>query len=133
MKCPSCGGAQLITDARDYTYQYKNQTVIFKKIRGDYCDSCGEVYFNDIDGQKFSTKLLKFNKKVNASLFDPSLISSVRKKLKLDQKEAGKIFGGGVNAFSRYENGKSKPPIALIKLFFILDQYPELLELIKCV
>ncbi len=26
------------------------------------------------------------------------------------------IFGGGVNAFSRYENGKTKPPLALVKL-----------------
>jgi len=24
--------------------------------------------------------------------------------------------GGGVNAFSRYENGKTKPPLALVKL-----------------
>jgi hypothetical protein len=32
----------------------------------------------------------------------------------LNQKEAGKIFGGGVNAFSRYENGKTKPPLAFI-------------------
>ena len=36
--------------------------------------------------------------------------------------------GGGVNAFSRYENGKAKPPLALVKLFKVLDRYPELLE-----
>ncbi len=28
----------------------------------------------------------------------------VRKKLDLDQRQAAEIFGGGVNAFSRYEN-----------------------------
>jgi hypothetical protein len=27
----------------------------------------------------------------------------VRKKLKLDQREAAAIFGGGINAFSRHE------------------------------
>ena len=41
--------------------------------------------------------------------------------------EAGEIFGGGVNAFSRYENGKTKPPVALVKLLKVLDRHPELL------
>lgn len=40
-------------------------------------------------------------------------ITKVRKKLDLDQREAAEIFGGGINAFSRYENGKTKPPLAL--------------------
>ena len=49
----------------------------------------------------------------------------------LDQREAAEIFGGGVNAFSRYENGKTKPPLALLKLLKVLDRHPELLEEIK--
>jgi HTH-type transcriptional regulator / antitoxin MqsA len=52
---------------------------------------------------------------------------SVRKKLDLDQRQAAQIFGGGVNAFSRYENGKTKPPLALVKLLRVLDKHPELL------
>jgi HTH-type transcriptional regulator / antitoxin MqsA len=40
---------------------------------------------------------------------DPDFIASVRKKPALDQREAAEIFGGGVNAFPRYENGKTKP------------------------
>ncbi|HCG53865.1 MAG TPA: hypothetical protein DEX10_10780, partial [Betaproteobacteria bacterium] len=37
-------------------------------------------------------------------------------------------FGGGVNAFSRYENGKTKPPLALVKLLKVLDRHPDLLN-----
>jgi HTH-type transcriptional regulator/antitoxin MqsA len=67
---------------------------------------------------------------VNASLgVSPEFVRQVRKKLNLDQKEAGKIFGGGVNAFSRYETGKTPPPVPLIKLLRILDAHPELLPL----
>jgi HTH-type transcriptional regulator/antitoxin MqsA len=55
----------------------------------------------------------------------------VRKKLSLDQREAAEIFGGGINAFSRYENGKTKPPLALVKLLLVLDRHPELLEEIR--
>jgi HTH-type transcriptional regulator/antitoxin MqsA len=68
---------------------------------------------------------------VNASLVDPAFIAKVRKKLALDQRQAAEIFGGGVNAFSRYETGKTKPPLALVKLLKVLDRHPELLEEIK--
>jgi len=61
----------------------------------------------------------------------PSFIDFVRKKLALDQREAGEIFGGGVNAFSRYENGKTKPPLALVKLLKVLDRQPDLLDEVK--
>lgn len=52
-------------------------------------------------------------------IVDPQFIAGVRKKLKPDQREAAALFGGGVNAFSRYENGQTKPPLAreeLLKL-----------------
>jgi len=72
-----------------------------------------------------------FSKQVNAAIVDPDFIASVRKKLALDQHEAAEIFEGGVNAFSRYENGKTKPPLALIKLLKLLDRHPELLSEVR--
>ena len=65
---------------------------------------------------------------MNAAIVDPSFILNVRKKLKLGQREAAIMFGGGINAFSRYENGKAKPSLALVKLLKILDRHPELLQ-----
>jgi HTH-type transcriptional regulator/antitoxin MqsA len=75
--------------------------------------------------------MLAFNKQVNAAIVDPEFIGSVRRKLALDQREAAEIFGGGVNAFSRYENGKTKPPLALVKLLKVLDRHPDLLAEVK--
>jgi HTH-type transcriptional regulator/antitoxin MqsA len=73
-------------------------------------------------------KTRAFSKQVNAAIVDPRFIAIVRKKLKLDQLETAKIFGGGVNAFSRYETGKTKPPLALVKLVKMLDRHPDLLN-----
>lgn len=55
----------------------------------------------------------------------------MRKKLVLDQREAAEIIGGGFHAFSRYENGKTKPPLALVKLLKVLDRPPELLNEVR--
>ena len=57
----------------------------------------------------------------------PGFIASVPKKLALEQREAAEFFGGGVNAFSRYETGKIRPPLALVKLLRVLERHPELL------
>lgn len=75
----------------------------------------------------------EFNKQVNASIVDPGFITKVRKKLALDQREAAEIFGGGVNAFSCYENSKTHPPLALVKVLKVLDRHPELLNEIRTV
>lgn len=64
--------------------------------------------------------MIEFDKQVNGSIVDPVFITTVRKKLNLDQREAAEIFSGGVNAFSRYETGKTKPPLALVKLLKVL-------------
>jgi HTH-type transcriptional regulator / antitoxin MqsA len=73
----------------------------------------------------------KQDKQVNAVAIDPIFLTRVRKKLALDQREAGELFGGGVNAFSRYENGRTKPPLSLVKLFKILDAHPHLLREVR--
>lgn len=79
------------------------------------------------ESARVSNLMLDFNRQVNAAAVDPDFIASVRKKLQLDQREAAKIFGGGVNAFSRYETGRTKPPVALVKLLKVLDRHPDLL------
>ena len=40
----------------------------------------------------------------------------------------GKIFGGGVNAFSRYERGAAKPSTQMRKLLKIAERHPELVK-----
>ena len=70
-------------------------------------------------------------RQVNAAYVDPAYIVKVRRKLDLDQRQAAELFGGGVNAFSRYESGKTKPPLALVKLIKLLDRHPELLNEVK--
>jgi HTH-type transcriptional regulator/antitoxin MqsA len=130
MKCPVCGAAELIHDTRDIPYSYKGKTAILTTT-GDFCPACGESIHDMEDSERVMREMRAFTRQVNAAIVDPAFIAKVRKKLALDQREAAEIFGGGVNAFSRYENGKTKPPLALVKLLKVLDRHPELLKEIK--
>ena len=131
MKCPVCGAAQLIHDTRDLPYTYKGETTTISAVTADFCPACDESITNMMETERVMREMQAFNKQVNAAIVDPGFIINVRKKLHLGQREAAEIFGGGINAFSRYENGKTKPPLALVKLLKLLDRYPDLLTEIR--
>ena len=127
MRCPNCGTAELDDDTRDIPYSYKGKTLVVPAVRGAFCPACGEATLGASDSDRVSAAMVAFAREVNAASVDPAYIAGVRQKLGLDQREAAGIFGGGVNAFSRYETGRTKPPVALVKLLRVLDRHPELL------
>jgi HTH-type transcriptional regulator/antitoxin MqsA len=131
MKCPFCKSGTLKRSKRSLPYTYKGENTRIKDVSGDFCAKCGEAVLEVRESARVNAAMLEFNKRVNAQHVDPVFIAGVRKKLALDQRQAADIFGGGVNAFSRYETGKTKPPIALVKLLKVLDRHPELLNEIK--
>lgn len=131
MKCPVCGAAELVHDVRDVAHVYKGELVTIPRVEGDYCPACGESLLDSAESQRVMAAMQSFNRQVNAASVDPAFITSVRKKLALDQREAAEIFGGGINAFSRYENGKTRPPLALVKLLKVLDRHPDLLDEVR--
>ena len=131
MKCPVCGAAELIHDTRDLPYTYKGETTVIPAVTADFCPACDESITDLAETDRVMREMQAFNKQVNAAYVDPGYIAQVRRKLELDQRQAAELFGGGVNAFSRYENGKTKPPLALVKLFKLLDRHPDLLNEVR--
>lgn len=131
MRCPTCAAADLVRDTRDMPYMYKGESTVIPAVTGEVCPACGELVLAISESARTSSAMLQFHKQVNATIFDPNFIASVRKKFGLDQRQAAEIFGGGVNAFSRYENGKTKPPLALVKLLKLLERHPELVDEVK--
>jgi HTH-type transcriptional regulator/antitoxin MqsA len=126
MKCPTCGEGKLVRDTRDIPCGYKGETTTIPSVRGLRGDVLAAT-----ESKRVSAAMLELSRQVNGSIVDPGFISRVRKKLALDQREAAAIFGGGANAFSRYENGKTKPPLALVKLLMVLDRHPNLLTEVR--
>ncbi len=129
--CPECGSSSPAHATRDMPYTYKGQSTIIPAVRGYHCANCGEVTLDRDAIDRFSELVGEFQRKVNSELVDPAYILTVRRKLRLDQREAGEIFGGGANAFSRYETGKARPHVSTIKLLRLLDRHPELLDEVR--
>ena len=128
MKCPICGIGKLVQAVRDISYAYKGKKTAIKAVKGRFCGNrkCREVVMDMGESVRTSKEMLGFNKKVNTGLTPIDLLTRVREQFNLTQRQAARVFGGGANAFSRYESGNTKPPVALVKLFKVLNKHPEL-------
>ncbi len=116
-------------EVRDETLRYKGESLTVHGLSGQYCRECGEAVFDPESYDRYRAASDGLITSVNRRSA-PDL-RRIRKKLGLTQAEAGKLFGGGVTAFSRYERGQTQPPVALAKLFLVLDKHPELLDEIR--
>ncbi len=128
MKCPVCGGAELVHDTRSLPFTYKGQTTEIADVTADWCDACGESLTGPAESERVMRAMNEFRQQVNAQDGNQELIRSVRKQLRLSQREAAELFGGGPNAFSRYERGSTEAPQPLVQLFKILGRHPELID-----
>jgi HTH-type transcriptional regulator/antitoxin MqsA len=125
MNCPECDGT-MVHEKRDMPYSYKGDVTMITGVEGNYCSDCDEVVLDLEESRRVSAAMLAFNKHVNAGILPPEYITNVRKKLGINRREAGVVFGGGPNAFSRYESGRTNPSTPLVLMLKLLDKYPEL-------
>ncbi|PKL96745.1 MAG: type II toxin-antitoxin system MqsA family antitoxin [Gammaproteobacteria bacterium HGW-Gammaproteobacteria-8] len=54
-------------------------------------------------------------------------IACIREKLGLTQRQSAALFGGGTNAFSKYERGDVTQSVAMDRLMRMLDAHPDYL------
>lgn len=128
--CLQCDDGTLLAHAvRDLDFTYRDQKSSVPAISGWHCPVCGECEFDTGEGVRYSAAVDAFAAAVDGEL--AASMRTIRKKLGLKQADAARLFGGGVNAFSEYERGKTRPPRSTVVLLRLLDKHPELLAEIR--
>ena len=128
-RCPFCGESTYYHQIKPMTLRYKSHSITVNQP-GYWCDKCGEGVIGGEDRMATQKELQMFRARID-HLLTPDDIKHIRKKLHLTQQKAAEIFGGGVNAFSRYERGETPVPKSLSQLFLLLDKHPGLLTEIE--
>jgi HTH-type transcriptional regulator/antitoxin MqsA len=126
--CPQTG-KPMVRGLRSMTITYKGLSSTFD-MPGWYCDESGESIHSGKD-MKVSDRALNRLKARVEGVLDPDAIRQIRKKLKITQKEAGLLIGGGPNAFQKYESGEVLASHAITSALLLLDQNPSGLTLLK--
>lgn len=126
--CPETGQI-MVRDVRSMTIAYKGESTTFD-MPGWYCDASEESTHNGPD-LKVSDRALNELKARVEGLLEPKMVRRIRKGLKLTQKDAGRIIGGGPNAFQKYESGDILVSHAITSALLLLERDPEGLSVLQ--
>ncbi|MDR0736817.1 MAG: type II toxin-antitoxin system MqsA family antitoxin [Zoogloeaceae bacterium] len=128
--CLQCDdGTRLEHRKKDMTETMGGMSMTVPAVSGWHCPVCGECELDPGEGARVAAALEELRR---ASIENRAReLREIRKKLGLKQADAGRIFGGGVNAFSEYERGKTQPHKSTVLLLKLLDHHPELMREIQ--
>lgn len=125
--CHACGNT-MERGVRPMELRYQDQTATVD-LPGWYCP-CGESVHDGKD-MAVSDQALNLLKARASGLLEPTSVARIRKRLKLSQRQAGEVLGGGPNAFHKYEKGEVLVSKAVSNLLRVLDRNPSLLDVIR--
>lgn len=126
--CPDCGAPDPVHDTHGVSYTYKDRHTTIPAVAGYHCAQCGGVTLDRAAVERYDDLVDAFHRRVDDELVDPSYIAAVRRKLKLDQREADDVLGTGYGDIARYEAGRAHPHPSTVRLLKLLERHPELLR-----
>ncbi len=123
--CPECGGTMTFKTKVE-ELEYKDYTTKIR-TKGWWCGSCSEGIL-DADALQASERAFLELKAEVDGLLSPGEVTAIRKRLRLSQRRAGELLGGGPRAFQKYESGQVMVSAAMSNLLRLLDKDPRRLE-----
>ncbi|MDZ7788917.1 MAG: type II toxin-antitoxin system MqsA family antitoxin [Xanthomonadales bacterium] len=124
--CPDCEVGQLQLEAYSDEIEYREHTIRPDGLQCLVCDNCGAEIFRP-EQIRHNDRLIAEAKRRADGLLLADEIRSIRKSFGLTQHQAAEIFGGGANAFSKYERGEVIQSVPMDRLLRLLARYPILL------
>jgi HTH-type transcriptional regulator / antitoxin MqsA len=119
MLCPVCSEGKLHSDKTFNNIHVANG--IKSVIRHfHWCDGCGAEIALDQDLRLNGREALQVKRRALGRMTGAQIKSLREDVLKISQLEAGKIFGGGPVAFSKYENNDMPPSDAMDNLLWLV-------------
>lgn len=130
IRCPECGDRSML-ETRNDTVEYKGQHAEVR-VEAYWCQSCPEAV---LDGEALKLRQRAFHalKAKVEGVLGPEDVSAIRAKLKLSQRRAGEVLGGGPRAFQKYESGEQQVSVPMANLLRLLNNDPKrVAELTEC-
>ncbi|MFC1612077.1 type II toxin-antitoxin system MqsA family antitoxin [Myxococcota bacterium] len=122
--CHGCG-ERMARGKKKVTFEYKTESIRVDQP-GWYC-KCGEAVVSGGDAKATELAFAVLRSRVEGVL-SPQRVAQIRKGLRLSQRRASKILGGGPRAFQKYESGTAIVSRAMSNLLLLLEKEPSRLK-----
>jgi putative zinc finger/helix-turn-helix YgiT family protein len=113
--CPDCETGQLGLEVYSDEIIHHGRPLVVEGLECWACDQCGAEIIRR-DQIRHADKLIAEAKRKADGLLSGAEIRQIRKSLNLTQHEAATLFGGGANAFSKYERSEVIQSVAMDRL-----------------
>ena len=122
--CLVCDEGTLTEKTHSNYFQHGNHSITVGDLEGYRCDVCHVDLISPPQLRRNHVKIVDAKRK-HDGLLTGNEIKAIRKRLQLTQKKAAQVFGGGANAFSKYERGDIIQSGSMDKLLRVADDCPQ--------
>jgi HTH-type transcriptional regulator/antitoxin MqsA len=122
--CPICETGTLSERVHTGEIQYHNRSIRVPDLEYSLCNKCGADPVLAEQAKHNQVRFSDAKRKIDG-LLSSSDIRKARRYLGLTQHAASGVFGGGLNAFSKYERGEVIQSEAMDKLIRVTCRYSE--------
>ena len=130
-ECPICESSEVseITTTESISDRGNHEHV----IDGYRSSVCGECEFEFVTAKqgRINEQMVEDARRQASELLTTSDIRTIRKRFDLRQEDASLIFGGGANAFSKYERGYITQSVSMDRLLRVADRFPEVVPYLQ--
>lgn len=126
--CPKCGATPVTTRTYSDTVDFRGLELDVEGMHDSKCMACGYVWAStqqdahNIAVMRAAYAAERDRLRAAHGLLSGTEIAEVRTELGLNQREAASLFGGGVNAFNKYESGEVLQSLAMDRLLRLAKQ-----------
>lgn len=130
LHCPECDRQTLEPSVWAHDFKHEDRVVHVDGLECYLCSNCGAdpVFPEQI---RRNERRIADAKRRSDGRMTGDEIRAVREQFDLSQQEASELFGGGVNAFSKYERGAVLQSVAMDRLLKATAFYPILIDFLR--
>jgi putative zinc finger/helix-turn-helix YgiT family protein len=120
--CPKCGSTNVASRTYGDTVDFRNLEFDVDGLLDSKCQQCSHVWItHEQETQNHALIRGAYTAerdrlRAQQGLLSGLEIAQIREHLKLNQREAAALFGGGYNAFNKYESGEVLQSFAMDRL-----------------
>lgn len=128
--CPVCGQESLKKGTHDFGLMWADQKILVSDLEHYDCSVCGaDPAFPD-QIRRNELKIADAKRRAQG-LLTAAEIREVREELSLSQADAAALFGGGANAFSKYERGEVIQSVPMDRLLRVANAHPYVITTLR--
>ncbi len=123
LHCPACDVGTLREEHGTEELSYSGKAFVLNNMTYSVCDACGTEIVTPEQARSNDRLIREEHRRIDG-LLPAEEIKELRRRLRLTQHDASFLFGGGTNAFSKYECSEVIQSVPMDRLLRIADMVP---------